>query len=406
MNGKRIAGSRWATVLILLLAMGAASIGSCTAAQDGFGTSDEPAARPEVLISASLAELPPTPAFIRLVRMTLQPGSSVPAHTHPGPEFGYVERGVLSVTVGGEAVIAQVLAPGTPQAARVPPADEAFDLRPGDQIVYPSGVPLSFANTTDQPVSILSLVILPTGDDQPPPSSWVGDAPGPDAMKGVSSLILGDALAPGWPNFPAAVQVDVLALEPGQSLPAWFGPVMLSIERGRFGFSLIDGEYQISQGSSGPIANATPGSVNILGPGQAVFFPGGMRAVPRTEDDGALVLLRVGIATASNAPLSSHPTTTATPTAADAPPVSDQPTRESTTAAESGDVRVVTTDGVRLRGAPSTEGAVVAQLSAGDVLQIMGPAEQGDGFTWYPAQLTDDPTVAGYIAEEFLVPAP
>src|SRR3954451_19298754 len=43
----------------------------------------------QALISVNLASatLPPAPAFLRLVRITLEPGATSVAHTHPGPEI-------------------------------------------------------------------------------------------------------------------------------------------------------------------------------------------------------------------------------------------------------------------------------------------------------------------------------
>jgi quercetin dioxygenase-like cupin family protein len=372
----------------------------------------------ENLFQAILEELPAAPAFIRIVRITLQPGATVPLHTHPGPEFGRVENGVMTVRVEGEVVIAQATVAGTPQAPRVPPIGQEFDLVAGDQIVYPSGVPFSFSNLTLDPVSVITAVILPAGSGSPPGSEWIDGTPGPEAMAGVTSQILGDAVAPGWPEPPFAIVLDRLVLAPGEAIPARGGPVILAIELGRFGFALVDGQFQLSRGNSGPLAVATPGVPYILSPGDAVFFPGGMNEVPRPEADGVLVLVRFSIVNAEGlipgpAPAGQPTAAPAATEAAAAPatptpaqPAAAAPTETPAPAGAPAGTAVINEAGVRLRDSPSTTGAVVAELGAGREVIITGEAVEGDGIRWFPIQAADDPAVTGFVAENFLDLAP
>ena len=373
----------------------------------------------ETLIQAVLEELPPPPAFIRLVRITLEPGASVPLHTHPGPEFGWMEAGTITIRVEAPAVIAPAATSGTPQPAQVAPVGQEFELRPGDQIVYPANVPFTFANTGQEPAAMLTAVVLPAGSGSPPGSLWVEGTPGPEAMRGVASEILGDAVALGWPTPPLALVVDRLALGPGEAIPARTGPVLLSVEVGRFGFSLVDGQFQVSRGDSGPVPNATPGAAYSLGPGDAVFFPGGMTEVPRPGTDGVLVLLRLSILSAAPAGQVATPAASGTPvaelpplaaTATIAAPPGENATETGTTgdpgAFPPGAAVVVTAAGVRLRGAPSTGAGVVAELDLGQPLVVAGPAVEGDGIVWYPVRAADDAAITGFIAEGFLAAAP
>lgn len=372
----------------------------------------------ENLFQAILEELPAAPAFIRIVRITLQPGATVPLHSHPGPEFGRIENGILTVRVEGEVVIAQATVAGTPQAPRVPPIGQEFDLVSGDQIVYPAGVPLSFSNLTPDPVSVITAVILPAGSGSPPGSEWIDGTPGPEAMAGVTSQILGDAVAPGWPEPPFAIVLDRLVLAPGEAIPTRGGPVILAIELGRFGFALVDGQFQLSRGNSGPLAVATPGVPYILSPGDAVFFPGGMNEVPRPEADGVLVLVRFSIVNAEGlapgpapagqptaaAPAATEAAAPAAPTAA--PQAAAAPTEAPDPASAPAGNAVINEAGVRLRGSPSTTGDVVAELDAGREVIVTGEAVEGDGIRWFPIQAVDDPAVTGYIADDFLDLAP
>lgn len=407
--------------------VGLTRLGAAALAQEAAGTPATAATTGEAsgtlretLIQAVLEGLPPPPAFVRLVRISLEPGASVPLHTHPGPEFGWVESGTLTVRAEGEVVVAPASTGGETRPALVPPVGEEFSLQRGDQVVYPAAVPFTFVNAGPEVATVLTAVILPAGDGSPPGSSWVDGTPGPEAMAGVRSQILGDAVVAGWPRPPLAMVVDRVALGPGETIPARPGPVLLSVELGRFGFQLMEGQFQVSRGESGPLPNATPGASYSLGPGDAVFFPGGMTEVPRPDADGVLVLLRLSVLSAATdagtaatpsaaagaatpAPVeTTAPAATAEPTTlATAPPGTAAPAAGST----DGGAVVVTASGVRLRDAPSTSAGVVSELDEGRALEIAGPAVEGDGIVWYPVRAIDDPAVAGFIAEAFIAPA-
>jgi mannose-6-phosphate isomerase-like protein (cupin superfamily) len=436
MRGPRLRYVAIVVALAVLVGVGLAPRGgSGTRAQ---GAATPPAGAPagaaplsETLFQATLETLPRPPAFIRIVRITLQPGARVPAHTHPGPEFGRVESGTLTIETGGQAVFAQPGPDGAPQQPRVTPVDEPFPLPAGGQIVFPASVPFTFSNQGQEPAVFLAAVVLPAGSQRPPGAQWVDGTPGPSDLRGVSSLILGDAIASGWPTPPHTIVLDRLALAPGEPIPGRGGPVMLSVELGSFAFQLVEGDFQVSSGGTLPQTNATPGVAYILGPGDAVFFPGGISEVPRAEGEGVLVLLRLSVlpsrAPAAGTPTAETPAPAATqpaatqpaatqpaatqPPATTAPPVATQPAP--TPAAPPADqprfavgaTVTVTEPGVRLRDAPSTEGGVVAELEQGRQLTVTGAPQQGDDITWYPVEATDDPAVAGFIAEDFLAPA-
>jgi hypothetical protein len=68
-----------------------------------------------------------------------------------------------------------------------------------------------------------------------------------------------------------------------------------------------------------------------------------------------------------------------------------------------GATAVVNDANVPLRAAPSTDAPIVAQLAQGTEVVIIGPAESGGGFVWWPVR---DPTTRtiGYVRAEFLFP--
>lgn len=246
----------------------------------------------EPLFQAVLESLPEPPAFVRLVRTTLAPGAGVPLHSHPGPAFNLVETGLVTIEVEGPAVVAPG---GDVEAAGQAPVGEAFDLASGDQIVYPAGTSFAFANESDEPIRLLSLLVVPAGDDRPPVTDWPAGTPSSDDLSGVSDTILGQAVSVAWPPAPLLIVADRLAIGPGQSVPPSGGPVMLAVETGSLDFSVLDGAFQISRGQDDLEAINTPTGSYRANEGDAVFFPTSSSAVPRSEDDALLVLVRLSI---------------------------------------------------------------------------------------------------------------
>jgi len=353
----------------------------------------------ETLIQPVVIALPPPPAFIRLARNRLEPGGMVPLHTHPGPEFGWIESGVLTVEVEREVVVVPANVDGTPRPPTVPPVGEPFDLGPGDRIIFPAEVPLTLSNRTQQPTTLLSVVVLPAGPEAAPAAQWVAGTPHPDAMAGVSFEILGDAIAYQWPAGQNALVLDRLILRPGDPVPGSNGPAMIAVVAGEFRFSRIERDFQVSSGQSGPRTITT---IFVLKPGESVFFANGMGDLERPADEpGDLELLRFAVVSIGETPAATAAPPAATTTSP--PPLSPAATAAPpTTGPAPGAIVVVTEAGVLLRDGPTTTGAVVADLALGRQMVITGPPVEGDGIIWYPVQAADDPNLAGYIAEEFM----
>jgi mannose-6-phosphate isomerase-like protein (cupin superfamily) len=289
---------RWsfaAASLLLLFSAAIIPVRRVQAQATGIATSGPSApgtSLREVLLQATLAQLPGPPATIGLDRITLAPAARIPSHTHPGPAFVTVESGTLTVRVGGQAVFAPAREPGTPAAATIPPVDRDFDLGPGDQIVFPPDVPLTFSNTSTGSTRFLATLIVPAGNQHPPAWSWLDGTPGPEALAGVTLRSLGTRLSTAWPPGPLAVTLDRLALGPGQAIPGLSGPLLLALETG---------QLTVAQGASDASAAATPGAHYELNPGTALFFPRGSKAIPRTSETGLLVLLRLSVLPATGA---------------------------------------------------------------------------------------------------------
>jgi quercetin dioxygenase-like cupin family protein len=88
---------------------GFASCAICTAA--GF-IATEASAQGDGVTRTTLSQMDgPTPGYVTLIMsVELAPNASLPRHTHPGIESGYVVEGGAEVTIKGQAALA--LKPG------------------------------------------------------------------------------------------------------------------------------------------------------------------------------------------------------------------------------------------------------------------------------------------------------
>lgn len=317
----------------------------------------------DLLLQATLQNLPATPAIVRLRRVALEPEAATETSAPAGPEFVLVETGAPVATVDGTAVL--LAATGARQTLA---AGAEVALLPGDRLAFPLGTPRAFRNdAADDAVLLIASVIPADGEE-------TADA---DA-DGVITESLGQGTAADLPAGDAAVTLERFRLTAGTGVPAYPGPTLLAVEAGGFASSLDAGDVQLSQGGApGASPSAGSGEVFPVRPGDALFFPRGMAATPPLEGDGELVVLRLGI----------RPIETAA---------------EGEAVYPVGAVVVVARPDVRLRDAPSVNGTVLAGLTEGQPLTITGPPEAGSGRLWYPVEAPDDPTLAGYVAAEFL----
>lgn len=67
-----------------------------------------------------------------------------------------------------------------------------------------------------------------------------------------------------------------------------------------------------------------------------------------------------------------------------------------------GTVMMVNDDEVRIRAEPSTSGQILAGLSQGQLVTILGEPVDADGYIWYPVQDVVAPELQGWVAAPFL----
>jgi quercetin dioxygenase-like cupin family protein len=406
---------RWNRPLFIALALILTGAGQWTTLKPTDAQSDEIDSEVLFQIELEAGSLPAPPAFVRLLRITLDPGASSPAHTHPGPEFGLIEAGVVSIQVEGPAFVKQRSAePDDPyEEAR---QGERFQLDPGDQIHYPAGTPLTFSNEGEEEVRILSLVVFPAQDGRPPLIDYVGDDPTEDAFNGVTSQILGDAIATAMPSGPSRFTIDQISLNEGQSLPGSRNPVLFSLVSGDFNFTVTGGVVQVSRmREPGPQVGTERNTDVELRRGDGVFFPQGLRTTSRSDDAAELTLLRLQIE-----PINSderlpeddrgqirfiQPEPDDTRDSNDEGDSQDD-SGDSEAAFAEGDTVYVNSLDVNLRDAPGLASNQVTVLEFNQQLVVTGGPTDGDGIRWWPVAIAGDESVAGFVAEEFIQTIP
>jgi quercetin dioxygenase-like cupin family protein len=360
-------------------------------------------------------ELPAAPSFVRLLRITLEPGAKSPLHTHPGPEFNFIEDGTFRVLVQGKAMLNPREGSGTPETDTAQPPDGEFIMRRGEAIGYMPGTAMTFRNSGSSDAAMLAAVVQPAGNQRPPGLVWVGQAPTDEELAGLTSQVLGDGVATTLPEGQSVLRVERMTLQPGEPIPAFNGPVMLSLEEGALEFTVQGGSVQVSRtADDGPRPDAEIGTAFSLEVGDAAFFPNGNAEAARSDEEGELVLLRLTISPveegAQASPAAAEPgvieiTTPPQPSPTPEPTVT--PTPEATPEPEPAEIEegstvVVTEDSVRLRSGPSTDTEIVGVVDTGRVLVVTGPSQEGGDFVWWPVEDPNDPAVVGFIAADFI----
>lgn len=408
----------------------------------------------DVLLQAILEDAGGQPIELRMLRMTLQPGAQSPWHAHPGLEFGVLEAGTLRVQVSGPAVVRPADAAPDAESQTVP-ENLDLSLSAGDRIAYAPGTEMTFVNAGAEPAVLLAATVFPAGEEAPPPASFRGGPPSEADAEGIESVILGQAIVPS--AAPGSVVVfERLEVDAGENVSAFPGPVLLSLEEGVVAGSVRTPGAVTAGDSTSASANEVQFS---LGRGEAAFFSSGMSEAP-LGGDGRVVLLRLGIVPAAQSTDTGAEPTVATtetvdrplpistpaPTATTAPALTatatpgrtirtitrqptstpetvaaaadDAPTPEPTTAEEPapaddaevelgaypapGTVLVVNDNDVRLRAEPSLNGAILAGLSAGQLVVVLGEPVDADDYIWYPVQDVETPELQGWVAAPFL----
>lgn len=404
----------------LVMVMAAALVvGLSLSPLGGVARAQESANQVGTLIQAELpaGALPLQPAFVRLLRINLAPGASSPNHTHPGVEIGLVETGTVTVQVKGSATLSR---PSDTEATPGPsPADSEFEISAGDQIVYQASTEMTFRNSGSDPASILTIVILPAGNQHPEGVTYVDGVPSEDAFAGITPDILGDGVATIIPTGPSKITLERVQVKAGEKIEGSAWPVMLSVESGPLDFRVDGGKIQVSRFTSpGPQADLAPRTEITMAKGDALFAPVGLTEISREGTTSDLTMLRLTIEATDDTTVmptdgsakvtiiaepQTKPEASPSATSATATPESSPEAGASDTF-KVGDVVTVIDDGTRLRSSASSESEdnIIDVYDAGTEFEITGPAEDDGSTIWWPVALVADPTLTGYIAEDLV----
>jgi quercetin dioxygenase-like cupin family protein/uncharacterized protein YgiM (DUF1202 family) len=410
----------WVAILAIVSVL-SLSFSSIAAAQDSGTPEASPDASPEAspaaesegtppdiqaLFVADFESLPAAPVTIRLLRITLEPGASVPEHTHPGPEFGLIEEGTLSVTPTGDATVSRA------DGGSAETVSESTDLNAGDWILYPAEVGMTFTNNTDANVVILSAVMQPVGDGAPVSIDYADDTLDSDqtarqtAYVGVSFVVLGDGLIRELPEGQATVSVNLVSLAAGAEFPASDSPLLVSRIDGNLSFTVDSGEVQVTRSSQQALAAASPpGSNYTLDTGDAAFFPAGVAASSRANETEAVSYYTLSIVPSTAiegepAQITFTEPTESTPEAAATP--GDGTDGTSADGHAAGTVVTALEDNVNVRAEASVDADVVEQVAADVEMTIVSGPEDADDYTWYEVEINSS-GATGWVVEDFIV---
>ena len=95
-----------------------------------------------------------------LLRISMEPGASIPAHSHPGPVALHVAEGTFGTEfVEGQATVQPADANATPAAAIEATAGDDLQLTAGDQLFYQDAVH-TMRNDGDDTLMLLVAALL------------------------------------------------------------------------------------------------------------------------------------------------------------------------------------------------------------------------------------------------------
>lgn len=403
-----IAGARTTPILIaaLLFSLVLALAPAATAQEATPEADATPAATPEatpdeaevdvlgdVLMSYDFDEIPPAPMTVRLLRITLAPGASVPMHNHPGIEFDLVESGTLTASTDGTAVV-NVDGEETE-------VTEAQSLQAGSWIMYPPGVGMNLANESDEDVVLLSAVVLSVGAETESTITYTEGEPTDADFEGVSFVVLGDGLIQQFPDGPASIIVDQVSVSAGEAVPGFTGAALLSKVAGDFGFAADEGAVQVTRTETPQLQpNAIPGQEFTLANNDAAFFPSGYNAIERPDSDSDLTFLRLLIQPEGQLANGLASVTTIQPDTAGE--TADVPADEGD-GLGIGAIVALTEDGVRIRADATTGSEIIDSFPAGTQFELTDGPVEGEDFTWYAVQgIGDLSDIQGWLVTDFM----
>jgi mannose-6-phosphate isomerase-like protein (cupin superfamily) len=143
----------------------------------GFGWEQEAAPQPSDaqasadpmagVTTEALGSLPSAGApgyTLVFLRITMQPGANIPAHSHPGDVAVVVQSGRFGTSfVRGQGTITRATTGMAAPAAETLKAGDSAVLLPGDSLTYSGSAGHNMSNAGDTPLVLLVSALLATG---------------------------------------------------------------------------------------------------------------------------------------------------------------------------------------------------------------------------------------------------
>jgi mannose-6-phosphate isomerase-like protein (cupin superfamily) len=135
-------------------------------AQQVSAQGEDPLAGTTVEVIGGIEPLMAEGRMLVLLKITMEPGAEIDAHSHPGAVVIMVDSGVFETTfIHGEGVVTRASTDGTPGATEQAATDVEIVMNPGDSLAYDQTAGHTMVNGSDEPLVLLVSALL-ASDEQ------------------------------------------------------------------------------------------------------------------------------------------------------------------------------------------------------------------------------------------------
>jgi hypothetical protein len=257
------AGARILLPVMLIMLLILTPLGAAPAAiANGDSCGGEPAdvvGRPLVIAPV---ETVAAPSMFELLRFVLLSGQTAPLLRQPGPAVYMVDSGYGEAEIDGEATLMRATLDETSVWDEPQQVSGAVSFGYGDQLTVPARVSSVVANTGTVPLVVLVVRVVPVADYL---SSMLNDG----LLQAPGIAVLGRGVFEEVPA-PAAtialVRLIFRADADASIADANVGPVLVHVEAGALGYTLVDGVAGFASNGA-PEEAFTPAVEQVIEPG-------------------------------------------------------------------------------------------------------------------------------------------
>jgi len=160
---KRIMVFQMRTLAVVTMLFGALLI---SLAQPALAQDDEPLTGTTVESLGAIEPVIIEGWNLVFLRITMEPGSEIDVHSHPGPVVLEVDSGVfVTEFVHGSGMVTRAAVNGTPAATEMADTGVEITLNPGDSVAYDQTEGHTMVNGADEPLVLLVSALL-ASDEQ------------------------------------------------------------------------------------------------------------------------------------------------------------------------------------------------------------------------------------------------